>query len=103
MTAFEAVCGGVWAIQEEVLHTILEIAARENPPIEAVMAKIGRPLENTRAVSMRDGTAVIPVTGPIFRRANLFTEVSGCTSVQHLATDLGAALANDKVTSILLD
>jgi ClpP class serine protease len=103
MTAFEAVCGGVWAIQEEVLHTILEIAARENPSVEAVMAQIGRPLENTRAVSMRDGTAVIPITGPIFRRANLFTEVSGCTSVQHLATDLGAALANDKVTSILLD
>jgi ClpP class serine protease len=52
---------------------------------------------------MRGDVAVIPVCGPIFRRANMLSEVSGATSIQVLAQDFNAALANDDVKSIVLE
>ena len=104
MLALNAVLSAQWAIDEPYLQAILEIAARENALTpEAVAAKLGRPLENTRTVSIRDGVAVIPVTGPIFPRANLFTQVSGGTSVEVMARDFHAALDDPAVRAILLD
>jgi signal peptide peptidase SppA len=50
---------------------------------------------------MRDGVAVIPVVGPLFRYANLFTRVSGATSYELLAQDFIAAMENDEVSSIV--
>ena len=45
----------------------------ENESPQAVAARLGRNLQNTYSVMERDGVAVIPVTGPLFRYANLFT------------------------------
>ena len=68
MRAWEAAANEPWAITETSLQTILQIAARENgDDLEAVAAKLGRPLQNTRTVTVRDGVADIPVSGPIFR------------------------------------
>lgn len=92
-----------WAITAEELERLSTIAARENDPPEAVAARLGRPLENTRRVTERDGTAVIPITGPIFRRANLFTEVSGATSVEILATDIQAAIDSPSIDRLVLE
>lgn len=91
-----------WLIQEESLQTILAVANRMGDP-DALQTQLGRKLENTRTVTMQDGVAVIPVTGPIFRYANLFTEISGATSTQVLATDIRAALDNPYVKGIVLD
>lgn len=102
MRLLDAVCGMPWLIQEPWLRTIIEIVSRENESVEAVEARLGRKLDNTRNVTMRDGVAVIPVTGPIFRYANLFTEVSGATSTQALATDIQTAIDNGNVRSIVL-
>ena len=101
--AIDLVMGGAWAITPEALETILAIANRANEDPQAVAAKLGRPLENTRTVRERDGTAVIPITGPIFRRANLFTEISGATSVEILAADIRAAADNPRIDRILLE
>ena len=90
--AFDFAADQPWAILPESLETILSIAGRYNDDPEAVAAKIGRPLNNTRTVSMRGDTAVIPVHGPIFRYANLFTEISGATSIEVMATDLQKAM-----------
>lgn len=92
-----------WAISPEWLSTILTIANREGSGPEAVAAELGRPLENSHAVERRGDVAVIPVHGPIFRRANLFSQVSGATSVQVLATDLHLSLDADEVKAIVLD
>jgi signal peptide peptidase SppA len=91
-----------WAITENALSAILDIAYREND-LEAVAARMGKPLDNTRATQMRGTTAVIPITGPLFRRANMFTQVSGATSVDSLAQDFTTALNDPKVASILFD
>ncbi len=103
MRAFELAASRPWAIQEEWLSTILEIAARENDDPEAVAARLGRPLDNTRKVRMRDGVAVIPITGPIFRRANIFQAISGATSTEVLALDFNLALEDRAVQSIVFD
>lgn len=102
-SAFDLVASTPWAILPSMLETISAIARRENDPLEAVEARLGRPLQNTRAVSLRGDVAVVPVTGPIFRYANLFTAVSGGTSLDVLATDFASALDNPAVGSIVLN
>jgi ClpP class serine protease len=92
-----------WAILPEVLQTILSIAQGENESPEAVAERLGRPLQNTRTVTHRDGVAVLPVGGPIFRYANILTEISGATSVEVLATDFRAALDNPDIRGIVLE
>lgn len=108
MRAFNLAAGSPWAILPEKLELILEVAARTREEraeldLEAVAAKLGRPLDNTRSVTVRDGVAVIPVEGPIFGKANLFTRISGATSIQELATDLRTALDSVSIRAILLD
>lgn len=92
-----------WAILPETLETMVSIAERQNLSPEAVAEKLGRPLENTRSVRVRNGVAVVPVNGPIFRYANLFTMISGGTSIDILARDLRAAADDSQVQSILLE
>jgi len=47
--------------------------------------------------------AVIPVTGPLFRYANIFTAISGATSYEILAQDFTVALDNPDITAIILN
>jgi hypothetical protein len=58
------------------LETVLEVASRCGDGPEAVAARIGRPLDNARTLTVRDGVAVVPVVGPLFRRARLPTQIS---------------------------
>ncbi|MCW0447248.1 S49 family peptidase [Xanthomonas sacchari] len=100
--AFHLAASRPWLIQSESLETILAVAQRAGDP-QALQSRLGRPLDNTRRVTMRDGVAVIPATGPMFRYANMLTEISGATSTQVLATDLQAALDNPYVKAIVLE
>lgn len=102
MRAFDLCASEPWLITEEYLHVIMEIAGRTND-IDALMARTGRQLQNTRRVTLRDGVAIVPVVGPIIRYANLFSEISGATSTQVLATDIRAALDDPLVRGIVLD
>jgi ClpP class serine protease len=52
---------------------------------------------------IREGAAVIPVVGPLFRYANIFTAISGASSYEVLAKDFTSALENPDVHSIILD
>ncbi len=100
-----------WAILEPALQEMFEIykAALERKALDvefdpqAVAAKLGRPLDNARTVTVRDGIAILPVSGPIFRYANLFTEISGATSIEVLATDFRNALEDRAVQAIVLE
>jgi len=103
VSAIDLIARQPWAIQSEMLETIISIARGDNESPEAVAAKLGRPLQNTRTVSMRGDVAIVPVTGPIFRYANLFTEISGATSLSQLSNDFNAALDDPAVSSIVLE
>jgi capsid assembly protease len=103
MRAWNKATSEPWAITQSALETILEIAERENEKPEAVAARLGRELQNTHTVIERDGVAVIPVTGPLFRYANLFTAISGATSYEILAQDFTVALDNPGINAIILN
>jgi len=103
MRAFDVAQSVPWVITEPALHNILRITNREDIDIAAVEARLGHTLDNSRTVTMRDGVATIPVTGPIFRRADLFTELSGATSTETMAKDLTTALDDPDVGAIILD
>lgn len=98
-----ALLSGLWAMTPEMLATLVSIADRENLSPQAVAAELGRPLDNTRQVALRGNVAVIPIHGPIVRRADMFAEVSGAVSLETLATDFNAALATPGVRAVLLD
>ena len=103
--AIEAVLAANWAIQPEWLETIASIAERESEyhgNLEALQSKLGRPLGNTMTATVRDGVAILPVEGPMFRRANLMTEFSGATSYEMLARDFAQAMADPNVQAIML-
>lgn len=91
-----------WAIVESELEKIVAIANRSSD-IEALAAKHSKTLDNTHKVEIRDGVAIIPVVGSIFRYANMFTEISGATSTQILSLDFNTALNDKDVKGILLN
>lgn len=70
---------------------------------EAIAKEMGKDMKNTHAVSVRDGVAVIPVTGPLFRHANLLTAVCGATSYEILAQDFNKALNDPNISAIVFD
>lgn len=100
-----------WAILEANLQEMFQIyqSALERKSLEqefdpqALAAKVGKPLDNARTITVRDGIAVLPVSGPIFRYANLFTEISGATSIEVLATDFRQALEDRSIRAIILE
>ncbi|MGY8811481.1 MAG: S49 family peptidase [Pseudomonadales bacterium] len=102
VTAFDLVCREPWAITPDWLHTISAIARREHEGPQAVEARLGRPLQNARTVTQRGSVALVPVAGPVFRYANLFTELSGATSLELLARDFTAAVEDPRTDSIVL-
>ena len=60
-------------------------------------------LDKTGATVIRNGVAVVSVTGPLVRYAGLLSEISGATSYSRVAKDLGEALRSPKVKKIILD
>lgn len=112
INAFEIAAAQVWALLPEWLSTILEVAAghgdvatalKRRDQIQALETQLGDPLDGTHRVRMRDGVAVLPVRGPIFRYANLMTAMSGATSTEILARDFDVALNSARVHSIVLN
>lgn len=103
VSAFDLVASQPWAILPGMLETISAIARRQNESVDALEARMGRPLQNTRSVTVRDGVAVVPVVGPVFRYANLFTDISGATSLDVLAREFAQADADPAVKSIVLN
>jgi ClpP class serine protease len=111
-----------WAIRPEMLRTMTDIAARgmadgrfrdaasaqvdfqdEGTGKDAIAAKDAQPLQGTRRAEIRDGIAIIKIVGPIFPRANMFTWISGGTSVELLAKDLQAVMTDESVKGLILN
>jgi signal peptide peptidase SppA len=91
-----------WAITENGLRQVLQVADRQGDP-EAVAARFGERAGPGSALEYRGSTAVIEVAGPIFRYANLMTMVSGASSVEILAKDFQAAMDDPGVENVVLE
>lgn len=78
--------------------------ARENRKTpEAIAREMGKDMKDANAASIRDGVAVIKVSGPLFRYANLMTRICGATSYELLAQDFNKAVQSPQIKGILLD
>jgi len=107
--------GHPWLIQSDALDTMLALAAREvpdeatidawkrGPERQALATRQGDSLGNAPTARVRNGVAVVPVAGPIFRYANLMTNFSGATALSDFAANMAAAMADSRVKSILLE
>ena len=92
-----------WAITQEGLEIIVRTATRTNELTPEVLQKIqGAKMENAQAY-VRDGVAIVPIHGPIFNKANLFTECSGAVSTEKLAKDFNTMLEDEMVQAIILE
>jgi ClpP class serine protease len=91
--ALEAAETAIWAMEPAALETLLTIAAREHDVTpEALEAYQAKSLERAEQATVRDGVAIISASGPLFKRANLFTALSGATSYDIMRRDLQAAV-----------
>ncbi|MHA2136321.1 MAG: signal peptide peptidase SppA [Candidatus Thorarchaeota archaeon] len=97
--------GGCWALTEEALdsmHQILAFRLSKKAAAQEFEFKIGEDKERPNAPYMEGSTAVIPIMGPIVKKANLFTRISGGTSAELLERDIKDAISDDDVKSIAL-
>ena len=93
----------IWAITPEMLKTMIAVAQETNKTPEAIAKEMGKQMVDSHKVTIRDGVAVIPVTGPLFRYANLMTMICGATSYEILAQDFNKALNNPNIKAIVFD
>lgn len=89
-----------WAITQDWLGKMVSIAKRE-VDVEALEAKLGKPLDYSYEATQRDRTAIIPIDGPIFPKAGLFSRMSGAVSLDMVAKDFQTALDNDEIDQIV--
>ena len=98
-----------WAIQPEKLREIQAVYSAhfrgEKIDIEAIEARLGRPLANEQQdYEVRDGgVAVLNISGVISNKANMFTRVSGGASAQLLQQQVESMRADPSVRSVVLD
>ncbi|TVR06636.1 MAG: S49 family peptidase [Salinarimonadaceae bacterium] len=104
MTVIEAVESAPWAMLPEWISRVHTIASREHETSpEALEAYRGMSLARAEKATRRDGVAIISMIGPMFRRANMMTEISGATSYDIIRRDLQAAVDDPSVKAILLN
>ena len=77
------------------MTTIAKIAKRDNEQLKAIAKEKGDLSRENSLLEYRGSNAVINVTGPIFRYANMFTEISGATSTDAIAKAIGEAEQSD--------
>ncbi len=111
MSLLTAITSATWAIEPNALAGIVGIVedhaslSKEEwaERIEALERERGRPLSNDRkTVTMRGDVATIEIVGPITRRADMFSQVSGMTATESIARDFAAAMDNRAVKAIVL-
>ena len=101
------IVNGPWAITPPMLAEITGIYARhmrgEKLDLDSIEAKVGHELKNERKpYQVHNGVAIVELNGVLAKRANLFMQVSGGTSMQIAGNELRAAAADPEVQSIVL-
>jgi signal peptide peptidase SppA len=106
--AVEYVSAAIWEIHPAALQVIAQILAErqhgEKPTPEEIRERIGtRERAESSDVQVSESVAVLSLEGPIIPKANLFSEVSGATSLQEFQGQFREAVASADVAAILLN
>lgn len=91
-----------WMITEDGLALVMSVISRTNITPEALALREGDPLPRRRSTLRGDGTLLLPVTGPIVRRADMFSRMSGATDLAMLRDELASAMDQGAVQRIML-
>lgn len=106
-----------WAIMPGYLEAIEALAMRalEHPAVADVavdghverhleaIAVMGERIAGTKAATIRDGVASLPLFGPILPRAAMISPSGGgAIALDHVAADLRALQANPQVRTVLM-
>lgn len=87
-----------WAMDEKYLEKIALIADRQGD----ISALDGNAKSNQSKTYIRNGLAVITAKGPMFRYANVLTDVSGATSYELLAKEITRVIDDINIKAIVL-
>lgn len=110
--AFDAITQKYWAMTPDALQKVARIALRHNDKeaweslkegLPDAVGKAGAHMSGTSRVSVHGRVAVLPLSGPIFPKANMMTDFSGATSLEMFSRDLNTALDDDGIESIVID
>jgi signal peptide peptidase SppA len=98
---------GIWALTPGMHETILAVIERhargEVADLASIEAALGRPMKNpSQNSTIEDGVCVIPVNGVLCKAGNMFTDISGASSMQIIGGQFAAALADPEVSAIVL-
>lgn len=103
MSALETALAVQWAMEPEALDRLLSIADRTHTASPEVLeAYRAAQADKGERLEIREGVALLRVSGPLFKKANLFVRISGATSYEILRRDLQVALDDTAVSSIML-
>lgn len=127
LRALSFVSTAPWCVLPEVLEVITDIAAlpreiRQGRDVEGILKQVetartartgltpealqsrrGRMVEGAENLTLRDGVAVLSISGVISRYADFFTLFSGGATLESIAQDFQTALASSQVDAILLE
>lgn len=94
-----AFTGHLWALEESKLKAIEQVLRMKiaGEVVEFQAAQRPKPASTSSSI------AVIPISGVISHRMNLFSEISGGTSTEALTQAFRDALANPDVSAIVFD
>lgn len=90
-----------WAITESGLEECLAVVA--DLRTVALQLKDGTPLQNARRATVRDGVAVVPVSGPLSQGPSIFSFLFGSSDYETIGRDLRQAMESSEVHAIVLN
>jgi signal peptide peptidase SppA len=105
---FTKIRDSAWLMTEDSLRMMLDIFERRALGLEIsedeYLAIAARTADRSGGRVQASGSiGVIPIAGPIFPKANMMTEMSGATSLEQWRTQFRALMANDLVSTIVMD
>lgn len=93
-----------WGILPQALETIISIAEQHEPGARRAQASAQAPVAAVEyKAATKGGVAILAIAGPVFRYANLFTDISGATAIQQVDAEFTRLLNDKSVRAIVLD
>ena len=93
-----------WGIRPEAIDTLDSVMATVGPEkVAEYMAAVGKQEDKDAGYQIRDGVAVIPITGTITKGRSFWSFLYGGGNLKRLTMVINNALADPKVSAILLD
>lgn len=92
-----------WLMEPDELSKLVAITTREYSNVEEALDKISEREGFSVSNNLTGNVGVIDFFGTSFRRANLFTETSGCTDLQSIGEQLRSMVKDSNIKSIIIN